>query len=321
MNLVVTGSLGNISQPLTRLLVGAGHTVTVVSSQAARQPAIAALGARAAIGSVADAAFLAATFAGADAVYCMLPPFDLTDPQLDAVAAATTLAENYAAAIRQAGVGRVVHLSSVGAHLSQGTGILRFHHAAEAVLRQLPAEVSLTHLRPVSFHPNLYAYLDLIKGRGLLGAFLTLRYAGLRALLRGERGVIVANYGGADVVPWVSPHDIAAAAAEELTTPRPGRHVRYVAGEELSCNEVAAILGAAIGKPYLKWGLMSDKQMLSALKSFGMAPQSAAGLVEMNAAIHRGLVDEDYYRHRPPVMGRVKLTEFAREFAAAYHQR
>lgn len=70
MNLIVTGSLGNISQPLTRQLVRQGHAVTVISSKPARQSAIEALGARAAIGSLEDAAFLAATFAGADAVYC-----------------------------------------------------------------------------------------------------------------------------------------------------------------------------------------------------------------------------------------------------------
>lgn len=53
MKLVVTGSLGNISQPLTELLVSQGHEVTVVSSDAQKQAAIEALGASAAIGSMA----------------------------------------------------------------------------------------------------------------------------------------------------------------------------------------------------------------------------------------------------------------------------
>ncbi|AMR27587.1 hypothetical protein A0257_11080 [Hymenobacter psoromatis] len=69
MKIIVTGSLGNISQPLTTELVHQGHAVTVISCQPDRQPAIAALGATAAIGSLHDAPFLAATFAGADAVY------------------------------------------------------------------------------------------------------------------------------------------------------------------------------------------------------------------------------------------------------------
>jgi hypothetical protein len=38
-----------------------------------------------------------------------------------------------------------------------------------------------------------------------------------------------------------------------------------------------------------------------------------------DAAMHSGLVDEDYYRHWP-VLGKVKLTDFAQKFAAVHHQ-
>jgi len=37
MKIVVTGSLGNISNPLTQELVQKGHSVTVISSNAERQ--------------------------------------------------------------------------------------------------------------------------------------------------------------------------------------------------------------------------------------------------------------------------------------------
>jgi uncharacterized protein YbjT (DUF2867 family) len=50
----------------------------------------------------------------------------------------------------------------------------------------------------------------------------------------------------------VSPIDIASVIAEEMEKPFDGRTVRYIASEELTCNEVASILGEAIGKPYLK---------------------------------------------------------------------
>lgn len=51
---------------------------------------------------------------------------------------------------------------------------------------------------------------------------------------------------------------------------------------------------------------------------FGITQARAKGIVEMNAAIHSGLVDEDYYRNKPTVMGKVKWADFAREFAAAF---
>ena len=50
MKLVVTGSLGNISKPLTRILVEKGHDVTVISKDAEKVGQIEAVGAKAAIG-------------------------------------------------------------------------------------------------------------------------------------------------------------------------------------------------------------------------------------------------------------------------------
>ena len=74
MKIIVTGSLGRISQPLTKELAQKGHTITVISSNPEKQKDIEALSATAAIGSLEDVDFLTATFTGADAVYCMVPP-------------------------------------------------------------------------------------------------------------------------------------------------------------------------------------------------------------------------------------------------------
>lgn len=317
MKITVTGSLGNISKPLTQELVQKGHTVTVISSKADKKNDIEALGAIAAIGTLDDVAFVTSAFGGADAVYCMLPPFDYFDPKLDVMESARKLADTYVQAIEQSGVKRVVHLSSVGAHRADGIGLLAFHHLAESILRGLPQDVAIVHMRPVGFYYNLYAFKDMIKGKGLLGRFLTLRYSGFMDMIKGRTGIIAANYGAGDKLPWVSPIDIAAAIAEEISVPFAGRRVRYVASEELTCNEIAAMLGTAIGKPYLKWALMTDKQMLGGLKMFGIPAERAEGIVQMNAAMHSGLVDEDYYRNKPKAMGKVKMKDFIKEFAVA----
>jgi len=71
MKIIVTGSLGNISKPLTRELIQKGHSVTVISSKAERQKEIEAMGAKAAIGTFQDVDFLTKTFTGADIVYLM----------------------------------------------------------------------------------------------------------------------------------------------------------------------------------------------------------------------------------------------------------
>ena len=74
MKIIVTGSLGHISKPLTQELVQKGHSVTVISSSPQKQKEIEALHAKAAIGTAEDIDFLTTTFTGADAVYCMVPP-------------------------------------------------------------------------------------------------------------------------------------------------------------------------------------------------------------------------------------------------------
>ena len=44
----------------------------------------------------------------------------------------------------------------------------------------------------------------------------------------------------------------------------------------------------------------------------------AALFVEMGASIHSGASQRDYELHKPMVMGKVKLEDFAKEFAAAF---
>lgn len=132
--------------------------------------------------------------------------------------------------------------------------------------------------------------------------------------------VIVQNYGGDEKEPWVSPLDIAAVIAEEMEKPFDGREIRYIASDEVSPNEVAQILGEAIGKPDLKWQIISDEQMLNGMKAAGMNPQIAKGLVEMNAGRRSDVLYEDYKQHKP-TFGKVKLKDFAKDFASVFNSK
>ena len=58
MKYVITGGAGNISRPLTEKLLKAGQDVTVISRNAEHLKPLTDLGAKAAIGSVDDLAFL-----------------------------------------------------------------------------------------------------------------------------------------------------------------------------------------------------------------------------------------------------------------------
>ena len=295
MKIILTGSLGNISRPLAHELVQQGHAVTVISSKADKQAAIEALGAAAAIGALEDADFVTATFTGADAVYCMIPPnFGAPDSRAHYQA----IGQSYVQAIGQAGVKRVVHLSSWGADLDHGTGFILGSHDVENLLNALPG-VAVTHLRAGYIYYNLNNYIGMIKGQGIVGS----------------------NYGGEAGIVMVAPADIAAAAAEELTTPAaPGPHVRYVASDERTPNEIARVLGAAIGQPDLKWVAFGDAQMQAALEHRGLPAPAVTSMVDLGRSIQNGALRQDYDRHKPATMGRVKLEDFAREFSASYQK-
>jgi len=218
------------------------------------------------------------------------------DPNLDLDAFTEKNGNNYAKAIENSGVKRAVFLSSIGAHLEKNSGIIQRYNEIETVLNEL-SNVSITFMRPTSFFYNLDAYIPMIK----------------------STGNIYSNYGDKSTIPWVSPLYIAAAIAEELTDAS-GAKIRYVSSEELTGDETAQILGNAIGKPDLKWEFISDDQVLDGLINAGMQPKIAKGLVEMYAALQNGVLGEDYYQNRPAEMGKIKLADYAKEFALKYNQ-
>ncbi|KPH11038.1 NAD(P)H-binding protein [Chryseobacterium sp. ERMR1:04] len=297
MKIIVTGSLGNISKPLTKELINKGHSVTVVSSNTERQSEIEALGAKAAIGSMEDVDFLSKTFTGADIVYAMeaLNAGVFFDHNVDFIEANTQIGKNYKEAFERSGVKKIVHLSSIGAHLPSGNGILAFHYNVEKILNELPQDVSIKFMRPVGFYYNMYSFIPTIK----------------------SQGAIIQNYGGDEKEAWVSPLDIANAIAEEIEKPFKGREVRYIASEEISPNDIAKTLGEAIGNPALKWLTVPDEDVLNGMISAGMNPKTAKGFVEMNIARGNGVLYEDYYQNRP-ALGNVKVKDFAEDFAKAY---
>lgn len=299
MNIVITGSLGNIGRPLTEELVQKGHSVTVISSKIAKQKDIEALGAKASIGSMTDADFLTKTFTGADIVYLMEAwegIGSIFDKEVDFIAGFHLIGNNYKQAIEASEIKKIIHLSSVGAHSATGYGSLSAHYDVENILKQLPNDVSIKFMRPVGFYTNLFRSMQSIK----------------------EKGAIVSNYGGDTKEPWVSPLDIASAIIEEMESPFEGRKIRYVASDEVSPNEVVKILGEAIGNPDLKWIEISDEQMLEGMLAMGVNTKIANGMVAMQASQRSGLLFEDFYRNKP-IFGKVKFTDFAKQFALAYN--
>ena len=297
MKITLTGSLGNISKPLAEILIRTGHDVTIITSDAGKKAAIEALGASAAIGSLGDITFLTNSFKGADIVYTMVPyNFGATDYRKYV----SGIGSNYAAAIKASKVKRVVNLSSIGAHLKNGTGPIAGLHDVEQILNQLD-NVAVKHLRAAMFYINFFFDIPLIKGQNIMGN----------------------NYGKEARLVMVHPGDIAEVAAYELQQSFAGKSYRYVASEERPVSDIVKILGSAVGKSELPWVQFTDEQTFAGMTMSGIMPPAIANLyVELGTAVDNGILWEDYDKNKPEKLGKTKLVDFAKEaFAPLYNSR
>ncbi len=295
MKIVVTGASGNISSKLALKLLGAGHEVIVLGRDAAHLEQLRSAGAVVKTGSVEDQDFLDRSFAAADAVYTMVPPnFGAADWK----GWIGSIGTKYAQAIAKNGVKYVVNLSSLGAHLPEGCGPVSGLYRVEAALNALK-DVNVLHLRPAFFYENFLANTGMVKQMNIIGG----------------------NYGGgANQIALTSPADIADAAFEALNgLSFSGSSVRYIASDERTGTEIAAVLGAAIGNPSLPWVEFTDEQNLQGMLMAGLPAEVAENYTEMGRALRDGSMPEDFRKHHV-MNGKVKLEDFAKVFAQVYHQ-
>ena len=293
MHYVITGSIGHTGKPITQALVRAGHSVTVVTSKPGNAAAIEALGAKAAVGTVEDADFVKQAFAGADAVYLVIPPnWNVTDWR----GYQNEVIDNYAAAIRANDIRFAVLLSSVGAHRGNGAGPVDGLHDAEQKLSRVEG-LNNKFLRPSYFMYNLFGMVGMVKGMGMMGS----------------------NFGN-DTVVLTHTDDIADVAIEELVNVGfTGNQVRYIASDERTGSDIARVLGEAVGKPETPWVVFSDEQSRQGMLQAGLNEEVATGYTTLGQAMRDGRMQEDYMSNKP-VFGKIKLEEFAKnEFAPAFN--
>jgi uncharacterized protein YbjT (DUF2867 family) len=287
---VITGSLGHINKPLVAGLVQAKKDVTVITRDAGKVKEIEALGAKALVGSVADPAFVTTAFRGAEVVYAMIPPIWQADNWRRAQ---DQVGNAYVEAIQANRVPFVVTLSSIGAHLSEACGPVNALHAFEESLNRIEG-LRVKHLRPASFYYNLLNQIGMIKTAGIMGS----------------------NYGG-QKIPLVHTNDIADVALEELIQLNfTGHSVRYIVSDLRTGDEIAQVLGEAVGRKF-PWVVFSDEDQLKGLLQAGVPSSHAGPYMEMGTALRTGKMQEDLLKHLP-VFAPTTLEQFAKEFAAAF---
>jgi uncharacterized protein YbjT (DUF2867 family) len=261
---VVTGASGNTGGVVANRLLDQGKKVRVIGRNRERLQPFVARGAEAFVADLSDQAAVKQAFAGANAVYAMIPP-NVTSPDFRAEQRRVTAA--IAAALEHAGVQHAVTLSSIGADKESGTGPVEGLHELEQALDRI-AGLNVVHLRAGYFMENTLGQVGAIRAMG--------KTAGP---LRGDLKL-----------PMIATKDIGNAAADSLLTlDFTGKQTRELLGQrDISMDEATSIIGKAIEKSNLEYVQLPDAMMHPILVQMGMSANLAGLILEMAAALNSG---------------------------------
>lgn len=261
---VVTGASGNTGSVVAQTLLEQGKQVRVVGRNRDHLRQFTDRGAEAVVADMTDAAKLVKAFAGAEAVYAMIPP---NVGASDLFSYDEQITSSLVAALTEARVQYVVALSSVGADKPSGTGPVTGLHRLEEALDRING-LNVLHLRAGYFMENTLAQAGAIQMMGSAAG-----------PLRGDLKL-----------PMIAAHDIGAAAAHALLQlDFKGSESRELLGQrDISYDEVAAIIGKAIGKPGLKYVHVPDDQLRPIFAQQGMSSNFVDLLLEMCGALNSG---------------------------------
>lgn len=264
---VIIGATGHTGSAAANILLDQGKKVRVVGRNAEHLAPLAAKGAEPFVGSVTDKNAMTKAFAGAEAVYLMLPP----DPAIqDYFAYVNQCSEAFASAIEKNSVKHAVSLSSIGADKPGKTGpILGLHHLEERLNRI--SGLNVLHVRAAYFMENTLGQADAIAQMGCTAGPLD---PGLKFAL-------------------IAAHDIGEFAGNVLARLNfSGQQIHELHGHrDLSYGEITAIIGEALGKPDLEYSKLTADQFRGALVQIGMSNNMADLLVEMTESMNSGYIN------------------------------
>ena len=264
---VITGATGNTGSIIADTLLAKGEKVRVIGRDAAKLERFVKKGAEAFVASLDDATALERAFAGATAVYALIPPNPVAE---DLRAYQAKISSAIAAAIQKAGVAYAVSLSSLGANHAEKVGPIGGLYDLEQKLNGVPS-LNALHLRPAFFMENFLRYIGAIKSMGMMPG-----------VVKGDLSV-----------PMIATPDIAAVATESLEhLTFSGQQVRELHGpRDYTLKEAAAILGHAIGKDGLSYKAVPGFMVKMAMRQMGLSASMADAVVEMSEAMNDRLLD------------------------------
>jgi len=289
MRIAVVGATGRTGARLTRGLLSAGHQVKALSRGGPALDELVKIGAEPFLGSFdTGAGELDKFFQDADVAFLMVKS-DWNNIH----GHYPVVAQRFVDALSQSPVKLAVSLSAFGAEVNGTTGHSQCFYILEEKLNEL-SNINLVHLRAAWFMENTAAWTESVAKYDRMAWF----------------------YKPDLKMPWVATDDIADLAAKELTHP-PGEHrvIREVGSEDLTMDELAAIISREIGRPVGYRWIDSKRKDIEAefLKRFG-TPDRWLDDNQSADAFNNGVVR--FHGEGPPLRPQLptKMETFIRDF-------
>ena len=261
---VILGATGHTGSVIANVLLDMGKKVRVVGRDEKKLTPFVSRGAEAFAADVLDKEALCRAFDGAEAVYSLTPP-NLTSSNLRAYQ--DQVIDTVASALETTGVKYAVTLSSFGADKPDKTGPVAGLHYMETRFAKISG-LNALHLRAGYFMENTLPQVEILQ----------------------QFGMMAGPVNGDLKLPMIATRDIGAAAADALLRLNfTGQQTRELLGQrDISYNEVARVVGAAIGRPALAYIQLPAEQVIMAMAQMGISKNVANLICEMSDALNSG---------------------------------
>ena len=261
---VVTGATGNTGSVVAEKLLARGEKVRVIGRDAKRLERFTQKGAEPFVADATDGGAVTKAFSGAKAAYVLIPP-NLGAP--DVRAHQEQVSDALVSAIEKTGLKHAVVLTSFGADKPQKTGPVAGLHSLEEKLNGIPG-LNAIYLRAGYFMENLLPQVGVIKSFGVMAG-------PVKGDLR---------------LPMIATPDIGAVAADALLNLdfQGKRAIELQGAGDVSYEEIARVVGAAIAKTDLAYQQLPAEQLKPALLQMGMSSSMVDLLLEMADALNSG---------------------------------
>jgi len=290
---VITGATGNTGKPIATGLLEKGHKVRIISRSEEKAKPFIDMGATFFKGDSSDVELMKRACEGAHANYAMVP-FNMQAE--DYFKFQMTHVNAIAEAVGSSNIRYAVTLSSVGAHLEEGAGVVQGLQKLEEKLNAING-LNTMHLRAAYFMENTLAQAGAVK----------------------QMGAMVSPVKGDLKLPMVATRDIANMALDYLLSlDFNGKNHEYVLGaRDVSYNEIAEVYGKAIGKPGLQYKAVSYDDGAKAMMQMGMSESTASRMMEFVKVLNEGRVLEETKRTKQNTTP-TSIEDFAGIFKSVY---